>query len=114
MRKKILIGSMLVLTLLLLMPSIPAIQQKSVEDSVYDDFESKVMKGIGILGDDIKFPKLRELYRNFIFLRGFRAAWLILIGMDLDIYGGVVHPLIFFRGVLLGFTSSFIDKIVFT
>lgn len=33
-RKKILIGSLLVLTLLLLMPSIPAIQQKSIEISV--------------------------------------------------------------------------------
>ena len=37
MNKKILIGSLLVLTLLLLMPSIPAIQQKSIEDKAYSD-----------------------------------------------------------------------------
>ena len=41
MRKKILIGSMLVLTLLLFMPSIPAIQQKIIEDKVIDDFVKK-------------------------------------------------------------------------
>ena len=34
MGKRILIGSLLVLTLLLLMPSIPAVQQRSIEDSI--------------------------------------------------------------------------------
>ena len=41
MKKKIIIGSMLVLTLLLLMPSIPAIQQKTIEDKAYSDLVEK-------------------------------------------------------------------------
>jgi len=42
MNKKILIGSLLVLTLLLLMPSIPAIQQKTIEDKMYRDLVEKI------------------------------------------------------------------------
>ena len=38
MRKKIIIGCMLVVTLLLLMPSIPAIQKKTIEVRTYSDF----------------------------------------------------------------------------
>ena len=38
--KKILFGSMLVLTLILLMPSIPAIQMKTIEDSLVSDFSN--------------------------------------------------------------------------
>jgi len=37
MNKKILIGSMLVLTLLLLMPSIPAIQLNTIKDKAFSD-----------------------------------------------------------------------------
>ena len=44
MDKKILIGSMLVLTLLLLMPSIPAIQQKSIEEGIKQDIQEKLEK----------------------------------------------------------------------
>ena len=38
MRKKIIIGCVLVVTLLLLMPSIPAIQKKTIEVRTYSDF----------------------------------------------------------------------------
>ena len=38
MKKKILIGSIIAVALLLLMPSIPAIQQKTIEDKAYSDF----------------------------------------------------------------------------
>ena len=42
MKKKILIGSLLVLTLLLLMPSIPAIQQKTIEEGFKQDIQEKL------------------------------------------------------------------------
>ena len=42
MRKRILLGSMLVLTLLLLMPSIPAIQQKTIEEGIKQDIQEKL------------------------------------------------------------------------
>ena len=41
MNKKILIGSILAVALLLLMPSIPAIQQQTIEDKAYSDFVEK-------------------------------------------------------------------------
>ena len=64
MKKKILIGSMLVLTLLLLMPSIPAIQQKSIEEGFKQEIQEKLnlitlddLENIKDL-DDNKFPLL--------------------------------------------------------
>jgi hypothetical protein len=38
MKKRILLGSVLVVTLLLLMPCIPAMEQKTIEYSSYSDF----------------------------------------------------------------------------
>ena len=65
MRKKILIGSILVLTLLLLMPSIPAIQQKIVEEEVKQDLQEKL--------DSIN---LREIIDEYL-------------------SGGIKHPLLY-------------------
>ncbi len=42
MKKKILIGSIIAVALLLLMPSIPAIQQKTVEEKAYSDFVERL------------------------------------------------------------------------
>ncbi len=68
MKKKILIGSLLVLTLLLLMPSIPAIQQKSVEEGIKQDIQEKLdtitlddLKYIDVL-DDIRHPILYYIF----------------------------------------------------
>ena len=47
MQKKILLGSVFVLILLLLMPSIPAIQQKTIEDKAYSDFVEKLKEELG-------------------------------------------------------------------
>ena len=64
MKKKILIGSLLVLTLLLLMPSIPAIQQNTIEEKAYSDFVEKLddidFEDIEIL-DDMRHPVLYAL-----------------------------------------------------
>jgi len=78
MRKKILIGSTLVLTLLLLMPSIPAIQQKTIEEGIKQDIQEKLetinvndLKDIKVL-DWIRHPILYiivMLQLKFRFLR---------------------------------------------
>jgi hypothetical protein len=47
---------MLVLTLLLLMPSIPAIQQKTIEDNAYSDFVEK-LKDTDLENIDLKLPE---------------------------------------------------------
>jgi len=106
MKKKILIGSMLVLTLLLLMPSIPAIQQKTIEDGVRQDLQEKLdtitlddLKYIDVL-DDIKHP---ILYYIFVFINDFRLSRFILVALialdsfDFDEYGNMSfkHPILF-------------------
>ena len=72
MKKKILIGSLLVLTLLLLMPSIPAIQQKTIEEGIKQDLQEK-LDTINIKWlDDIKHPILYKfvmLYLGFLWFR---------------------------------------------
>jgi len=54
MNKKILIGSILVLTLLLLMPSIPAIQQNIVKDEIKEKILSEIP-------EDLDFKDIKEL-----------------------------------------------------
>ena len=66
MIKKILIGSLLVLTLLLLMPSIPAIQQNSVEEGIKQDIREKLDT---ITPDDIKYPILYSLLLSWFNFR---------------------------------------------
>ncbi len=51
MKKKILIGSIFVLVLILLMPSIPAIQHKTVEEGFKQDLQEKLE---AITVDDLK------------------------------------------------------------
>ena len=53
MKKKILIGSMLVLTLLLLTPSIPAIQQKAIEEGFKQDIQEKL--------DEINLEEIKDI-----------------------------------------------------
>ena len=75
MRKKIIIGCMLVLTLLLLMPSIPAIQKKTVEERPYSDFVEqlnlkKIMGGSPLVWEPglilAVFLKVLELFIDYI------------------------------------------------
>ena len=63
MNKKLLLGSILVLTLLLLMPSIPAIQQKTIEDKVYSDLVEQLdFKDIKELVDSGKLDDIKHLW----------------------------------------------------
>ena len=83
MGKRILIGSMLVLTLLLLMPSIPAVQQKSIEEGRYRELQEKLetfkmndLKDIDVLGN-LKYPILQFFVIMFITLRTFQIKFLM-------------------------------------
>ena len=97
MRMKLLLGSLLVLTLLLLMPSIPAVQQKSIEEGVKQDLQEKLetitLDDLKIInGDDrIKHPILYIIVMLTIYLRYikmYRIAfrWTIIDFLDIDGY----------------------------
>ena len=112
MGKRILIGSMLVLVLLLLMPSIPAIQQNAVEEGIKQDLQEKLesitiddLKDIEVL-DGIKHP---ILYFLVIFITNFRMkrAWFFIDISSYFIrrYLVVDNPLIYLRGEWLYITT---------
>jgi hypothetical protein len=81
MGKKILIGSMLVLTLLLLMPSIPAIQQKTVEYGFKQNIQEKLetitlddLKDIDVL-DGLKHPILYYIFISVLYIRDLKMVF---------------------------------------
>ena len=99
MGKRILLGSMLVLTLLLLMPSIPAIQQKTIEESEFGSLLTQLE------GNDN--PILFLLLRIFVF-RALRGLYFDEISTEPSNSGYgfyVIHPLIYIRGLWLFFTG---------
>ena len=115
MNKKILIGSMLVLTLLLLMPSIPAIQMETIEDRTYNDLveqldfkDVKETKGL----EQIKHPFLYNLVKVFLDCRWTRIVILKEISSDISYEGwfdvNIYHPVLFLRCIMLLVTTAFL------
>jgi len=115
MNKKILIGSLLVLTLLLLMPSIPAIQQKTIEDAIQYSIEKQltITEIKGILKEE-QLPKHPILFLIVWIIASFRVSRaLFLYDKSAEwIYEGgwhgpyleIKHPLLFLRFLMLIFT----------
>jgi len=115
MNKKILIsGSIVAIIMLILMPSIPAIQQKSVEDSSHNDLEEKShfndSKDIMTIvrNGHLKHPLL---YLSVILatIRAIRGFVLCSFSSDWDYYYGldITHTIIFLRGAWLWVTAFF-------
>ena len=102
MGKKIIIATMLVLTLLLLMPSIPAIQQRTIENGIKQDLQEKLesinfddLKDIKVL-DDMKRPLLYAFYLFLVNIKLQRIFRLMDMSMESDYWGiTITHPLIF-------------------
>ena len=87
MKSKILIGSILVLTLLLLMPSIPAIQQNAIEDkainNLVEQFDFKDLRE-NIDFPDVKHPILYILVVSILLSRAIPAMILLLLSENTD------------------------------
>ena len=64
MRKKTLIGSMLVLTLLLLMPSIPAIQTNVIKEDIKQDIQEKLDDYISEISSNHQNIKNLNLFKS--------------------------------------------------
>ena len=94
MNKKLLLGSLLVLTLILLMPSIPAIQQRSIENNKLnckDDFWDypiinllllltaiRILRGLVMMqfaGADLFYPDFTDIKHPLLFIRGWWLAY---------------------------------------
>jgi len=103
MSKRILIGSMLVLVMLLLMPSIPAVQQKTIEDKAYSDLVEK-LKDLEVLDGDMKFPILFAFVYTFARIQITRAFKILDFALTENWYG-VKHPLFALYGLWIFFVS---------
>jgi len=114
MGKRILIGSMLVLVMLLVMPSIPAIQMKTIDDGI-DKRESELLTKL----QDLDIEKIKDLLNeksrgytplfltlllHYIMLpRVIRGLFLFFISVEWDQWGGnkIIHPILYMRGIWL-------------
>ncbi len=113
MNKKILIGSMLVFIMLLLMPSIPAIQLKTYENEIHNDFFTRIenidfndLKSIIIEG----IPDHPILFIWVMFTFYFRLAraelyYDIASDMDEDLNFFIYHPLLLYWSVILIYSA---------
>jgi len=102
-RKKILIGSIFVLALILLMPSIPAIQQSTLKEELKQDIMEKIetltfedIKEIKTL-DSVKFPLLMWLVIILPTFRFFRGA--VLFGLSLETEDSGWHGFRYITGI---------------
>jgi len=110
MRKKILIGSIFVLTLLLLMPSMPAIQINTVKEVVKQNiYELKTKTGIVDIEKLLELPNHILLFliisaiAKFRFIR-FELNFLYSISPP---YIEIIHPLLLMRSIFLLIRYSF-------
>ena len=105
MNKKILIVSMLVLILLLLMPSITAIQQKTIDYKLYNDFiEKKYDFNLNHIGklDGIEYEALFNLTVMRINFSMARASIIWDLATEGDGYDFIViYPLLSTRALLI-------------
>jgi hypothetical protein len=103
MKKKTLIGSIFVLTLLLLMPSIPAIHQKMVKDEmlseISDDLDLKKITEFKALMK-IKYPILNKLVNAHIMFLMYRTGLMISIHLALN-QKGIIGELAYYRFQIL-------------
>ena len=123
MNKRIQLGSILVLTLLLLMPSIPAIQQNTINDEAYNDlveqFVFKYIREIKEL-DEVKHPLLYSLIVVTLIFRYIRIYTLATISFKMVHTGGwgyelkIIHPILYYRYLMLLFTTVLLDRTCFT
>ena len=108
--KKILIGSIFVLILLLLMPSISAIQQKIIKDKICNDliekFDFKDIKEI-IGFPDVKHPLLFTLIVIIFNLRAMPASILLFLAYFSNDHQdrSMKRPFIAIRGWWVMFTA---------
>jgi len=112
MKKKILIGSMLILTLLLLMPSIPAVQKATIEDGIKQDIQDKLdvsnLDYFKDIFDEIKHPILYSIVIWTIMLRFKQMDANTLFAINMMEKGFLyIFALIFTRSIWIAITLRY-------
>lgn len=121
MKKKILIGSMLVLVMLLLMPSIPAVQQNTIEDRIYSDLVEQLGDVDFNNKNEIKWllnenwgeHPIIELLTIIALFRFYRSIILWEFSSHYEDFNFIIdYPIIFFRSLWLAGTVFGIALVV--
>ena len=99
MKRRIIIGSVLVLTLLLSMPSIQAIRHTSINHSYSNE-----------INDSVKFPSLLEIINNWLYIRYFRA-WILILLATPPPYIDTIYPLMDERGEKLYVRTDYLSDL---
>lgn len=112
-RKKILIGSVFVLVLLLLLPSIPAIQQRIVEERTYNKLvEHLNLKDISKINrlERIRHPLLYFIVSIITTVRLKRGWFFYELSTNWDWhwpFPEINHPLLYLRSLMLLFSIEY-------
>ena len=104
MSKKILMGSMLVLTLLLLMPSIPAIHINAIENQIKTEYEELPLNNDINFKIPDKYPLLYLLVLTIGWFKAIRGVIYCIFSIKSDDYWPITYvdkPILFFRGITL-------------
>ncbi len=122
MNKKIVVSSVFIIILFFLLPSIPAIQFKTVEESVYNDFINDIknidLKNLKIVENLDEFPNHPVLYYIVMIIYYFRiisAYYLYNNSIGFEDYGEIPqlyikHPLLFIIAIVLLFRADMWDS----
>lgn len=104
MNKKIPLGSIIAVLLLLLMPIIPATHLNAIENEIQQESEELTFTDFIDIELPDKFPLLFVLVVTLGLFKAYRAEILFGISTELGYYPRdwrIVHPLIFIKGVIL-------------
>ena len=116
MGRRILVGSMLILFLLLVMPCIPALQQHTIKEEMREESQEKLESVY--LGN---FPLLNRLLLfidGILYYRLIRSFFLLEYSTEVEWHGyewhyKVTHPILLVRGVWLFGTTEMLYGILY-
>ena len=109
MNKKIIIGSMMVFTMLLLIPNIPAVYLNAIENEFEQEYEELSSTYFVDFNLPDKFPNLYRLVLAIVYFKFIRILILLTISTTPGDFPGdthIVYPLIYARCLILGYTLN--------
>ncbi len=103
MNKKILIGSIIAVVILILMPTVPAIHINAIENQIKAEYEELPLIDVINFKIPDKFPLLYLLVVGIGIFRLMRALMLLMYSIEYDEWGGfkISNPFLLLRGIIL-------------
>jgi hypothetical protein len=100
MKKRIILGSIVVLSLILLMPSIPAININAIDNKIHLEYEKLYLNSVIDIKIPDKFPLLYLLVVGVLNFQLKRVELLIEYAVDFE-NREIKHPLLILRAIMI-------------